>query len=175
MTDDKRDEIHRAMVRLATGDREAFGTVFDGLWIPLRAFAMRVTGNHPESEDIAQRTLLKVFSRISDFDTSRDGVAWAFGIATFELKTFRKQTQRRKEHPEIDPGQVATSVSTPEQSAIDAQLQAALVEVLGELRPSDREALMPEGRGSTPLNATWRKRRQRALVRLREIWSRRYE
>lgn len=161
------------MVLLASGDRDAFGIVFDGLWAPLRAFALRATNNHPDAEDIAQRTLLKLFARISDFDTSRDGVAWAFGIATFELKTFRKQASRRKEVAEIDPTRIATSAASPEESAIDAELHQSLEAVLGALKASERQALLSEV--STPLSPTWRKRRQRALARLRGIWSRRYE
>lgn len=163
------------MVLLASGDRDAFATVFDGLWPSVRAFAVRATGDAPEAEDIAQRTLLKVFSRITDFDTTRDGVAWVFGIAAFEIKTFRKQRQRRKEGPEIDSAHAAAPAATPEEAAIEMELRQALTDVLGELKPTDREVLLSDRARNEPASATSRKRRQRALGRLRDLWRRRYE
>ena len=85
------------MVRLAEGDRGAFDAVFAGLWPELLVFVRSAMAGDPEAEDLAQQTLQKIFFRISDFDTSRDGVAWAFGIAIYEVRTLRRKRQRRKE------------------------------------------------------------------------------
>src|SRR5579859_2507481 len=93
----QRRTVHGAMVRLAEGDRVAFDTVFAGLWPELLAFVRRAMPGHPDAEDLAQQTLLKIFFRISEFDTSRDGVAWAFGIAIYEVRTCRRTRQRRRE------------------------------------------------------------------------------
>jgi hypothetical protein len=77
MNNHQRLAIHEAMIRLAQGDRGAFSAVFGGLWTPLLQFMQRAVQGHPDIEDLAQQTLLKIFSRISDFDTTRDGVSWA--------------------------------------------------------------------------------------------------
>src|SRR5262249_1951892 len=82
---------HEAMVRLAEGDRGAFDAVFAGLWPELLAFVRSAMPGHPDAEDLAQQTLLKIFFRISELDTTRDGVAWAFGIAIFEVRTLRRK------------------------------------------------------------------------------------
>jgi RNA polymerase sigma-70 factor, ECF subfamily len=164
------------MVRLAHGDRDAFGLVFDGLWPHVHGFVMRAMPGHPDAEDLAQQTLLKIFARISNFDTGRDGVAWAFGIASYEIKTLRRQLQRRREVPDDEGMDRPAREHTPEEAAIDRNLRAALIAVLGEMTPADRAALLTEGPdGSFSISPTaWRKRRQRALERLRALWRKRH-
>ena len=176
MTDEQRRDIHAAMVRLAHGDRDAFGLVFDGLWPHVHGFVMRAMPGNPDAEDLAQQTLLKIFARISDFDTGRDGVAWAFGIASYEIKTLRRQVQRRREVPDEDGMDRPARAHTPEEVAIDRDLRAALIAALGELAAADRAALLNEGPdGSSSLSpSAWRKRRQRALERLRAVWRKRH-
>jgi RNA polymerase sigma-70 factor (ECF subfamily) len=163
------------MVRLADGDREAFAFVFEELWPALLAFARSAMPGDPDAEDLAQQALLKVFSRISEFDTDRDGVAWAFGIAANEVRTQRKRLQRRREVGDaLDT--VPDRACSPEQVVLDDDLSRALSAALGELSASDRAVLAPsdEHQMTGPVDAAGRKRRQRALDRLRAIWSRLY-
>lgn len=171
MNEHERRRINDAMVRLSHGDRSAFDGVFGGLWGPLSDYVRRAVDGHPDAEDLAQQTLLKVFSRISEFNPSRDGVSWAFGIATFEIRTLRKKIQRRRE---TSIENIATADSRPSQEAtlIDADLRDALVAVMGQLQQSDRDILLA---GAGPSNAevspaALRKRRQRAIDRLRSLW-----
>lgn len=160
------------MVRLAEGHRDAFTVVFDGLWPHVLRFVTRAMLGHPDAEDAAQRTLLKVFSRITDFDTGRDGVSWAFGIASYEVMTLRRQMQRRREVPAEQAEDRVADVPTPEDVAIERDLRGALAETLGTLSEPDRDALLSSPLGTVVSQATWRKRRQRALERLRAAWSR---
>ena len=171
MNERERRQVNDAMVRLANGDRSAFDAVFGGLWAPLSDYVRRALNRHPDAEDLVQQTLLKVFSRISEFDPSRDGVSWAFGIATNEIRTRRKKVQRRREASIED---VAFADSRPSQEAtlIESDLQEALVAVMGQLRQSDRDILLAgAGPSSAEVSpAALRKRRQRALDRLRSLW-----
>lgn len=171
MNDWQRLQVNDAMIRLAHGDRDAFGTVFEGLWQPVLAYMRRALPGHPDVEDLAQRTLLKIFSRVSDFDTSRDGVSWAFGIATYEVKTLRRQVLRRGEIPLVAANDAAVDGRSPENVAIDADLHDALANALGRLSSADRAALLGESASAPGVNApAWRKRRQRAFQRLKAIW-----
>jgi hypothetical protein len=77
------------MVRLADGDRGAFGPLYDTLWPVLLGFARRALAGSPDAEDAAQTALMKVFSRACDFDPSRDALSWVLGIAAFECRTLR--------------------------------------------------------------------------------------
>jgi RNA polymerase sigma-70 factor (ECF subfamily) len=167
----QRKGVHRAMVRLAEGDRGAFDAVFAGLWPELLVFVRSAMAGDPEAEDLAQRTLQKIFFRISEFDTSRDGVAWAFGIAIYEVRTLRRKRQRRKEVSADSASVAADRSPSPEALLIETDLRRALTESLGELTDADRAVLLPgETAGTDVAPAAWRKRRQRALERLRTVW-----
>jgi RNA polymerase sigma-70 factor (ECF subfamily) len=179
MNDRERGRINEAMIRLAEGDRGGFDVVFDGLWPHVLAFVGRAMPGHSDREDVAQRTLLNVFARISDFDTRRDGVSWAFGIATYEVKTLRRQLQRRRETSTDDDSleRLEAATSSPEDLVIRADLRAALAEVLAHLSDADRDALLAGDDAHTATGMTrvaLRKRRQRALERLRALWSKRH-
>lgn len=159
------------MVRLADGDRGAFDVVFDGLWPELRAFVRSAIPGDPDADDLAQQTLLKIFFRVAEFDTSRDGVAWAFGIAIYEVRTLRRKRQRRREVIAEAAGSPIDRRPSPEALLIDTDLRRALTEALGELTGADRAVLLPEDAADVNVSpAAWRKRRQRALERLRSVW-----
>lgn len=167
----QRRTVHTAMVRLAEGDRAAFDTVFAGLWLELLAFVRGAMSGHADADDLAQQTLLKIFFRISEFDTSRDGVAWAFGIAIYEVRTLRRKRQRRREVSAESAGPATDARPSPEAVLIETDLRRALAESLGELTDADRAVLLPDDAdeiGVSPV--AWRKRRQRALARLRSVW-----
>jgi hypothetical protein len=54
---------------------------------------------------------------------------------------------------------------------IETEQRRALAESLGELTDADRAVLLPEDPVEINVSAAaWRKRRQRALARLRSVW-----
>ena len=156
------------MVRMANGERAAFQDVFNGLWPVCLARAARSLGVRADSEDTAQRAILKVFDRIVDFDRERDGVSWALTITAFEILTTRKQHTRRREdarewdreddHPRADA------------QLLEHELLTSVRELIGELSERDREALEAMLSGAKPSGETERKRRFRAVERLRAAW-----
>ncbi|MDY7226966.1 RNA polymerase sigma factor [Hyalangium rubrum] len=176
MDEAARAQVHAQMVRFAQGHRDAFEEVYVALWPRLLAFTSGLLQNPSEAEDAAQTALLKVFSRITDFNTRRDGVAWAFGIAAYEVRSLRRQRNRRRE------ASLGTATSTPDSSSdaqealIAQQLRQALAQTLSYLSEMDREALLAPGadQGSEALPPHMRKRRQRAMERLRSFWRKLY-
>ncbi len=172
MTPGRRREIHDAMVRFADGERDAFRAVFDGLWPVLLAFARGMHLDEVDAEDAAQRALLKVFDRIADLDRARDGVTWALTVTAYEVLTIRKQRVRRREESGDLPVHLAAGTD-PEEALIAEDLRRALRAVVGELEERDRAALAEvlEETGITP-GETARKRRFRAMERLRAAWRR---
>lgn len=159
------------MERLADGDRSAFRPAFALLWPRLRAFGVRYAGA-ADGEDAAQRALLRIFSRAGEYDRRRDALAWALGIAAWECRTLRRRRERRKEH-DVLIAERADERPTPEDAAIDADLRAAVTEVLGTLRAGDVETISAAA-GERPRGATFRKRLQRALARFRIAWRTRH-
>jgi RNA polymerase sigma factor (sigma-70 family) len=165
--------LQNLMIRLADGDRSAFHPLFTALWPIVRRF----TGRHlppPEAEDAAQETLLKLFRQASRFDPTRSAVAWALGVAGFEIRTARRRRLRRREDPALSArlGERSHPARDPEAEALAGDLESALRDTIGTLRPADVETLRLYALGERPpvAAATFRKRVQRALARLRTAW-----
>jgi RNA polymerase sigma-70 factor (ECF subfamily) len=178
MDAERRSAIHAAMVRLADGDRAAFDVLLDELWPVILAFAERGVGKGPDAEDIAQETFFKLCSRISDFDRARDGLSWAFGIAGYEILTQRKRRRRRREvSAEAVLEHAPDASASQEDSLLEREQRTALEQTLQTLDEEDRIALglvpaLPAPHLPSPqvASATLRKRKQRALDRLRGLW-----
>jgi len=173
----ERKAIHDAIVRLSDGDRSQVRQLLDALWPILLAFARRGVGQEQDAEDVAQETFLRICSRISDFDRSRDGLSWVFGIAKYEILTHRRRLRRQGEALDVPELALAEDPARSQEADFIAhELALALESVLGRLEPSDRAALGLASfeAGSAPTLAAARKRRQRALERLRSLWRRLY-
>lgn len=170
----RRKTIHEAMVRLSDGDRSAMKTLVHELWPVVLSFAQRGLPDAADAEDAAQEVFLKICSRITDFDRSRDGLSWAFAIAHFEVLTLRRRRQRRRESAAIDVvlADHADSAPSQEEAAIQIELDALVLAVAGKLSAAERESLglVESARSQPASNAALRKRKQRALDRFRAVW-----
>jgi RNA polymerase sigma-70 factor, ECF subfamily len=180
VTPQERAELHTLMKRLAGGDRTAIAQAFATLWPVLRSFARCALGNDADAEDAAQVTAMKLFAQVADFDPQRsDAVGWALTIASFECRTIRRQRHRRREIADADALllPIADDTSgTPESLAIERDLDAAVRQVLKDLKPEDAETIFASIASTRPTNdATFRKRLQRALARLRLAWKAKHE
>ncbi|MCU1282647.1 MAG: polymerase sigma-70 factor, subfamily [bacterium] len=126
-----------------------------------------------DADDAAQSALLKLFERASEFDPERDALAWIVGIVSYECLTLRRKLTRRREQGGEALAAVVDGAPSPEERTMSNELEEVAVAMLGRLRPGDREtlriALFGEGeRAAHP--ATFRKRVERALGRLRAAW-----
>jgi RNA polymerase sigma-70 factor (ECF subfamily) len=169
----RRKTIHDAMVRLSDGDRSAFDVLLDELWPVVLSFAERGIGRAADAEDIAQEVFYRICSRISDFDRNRDGLSWAFGIASYEIMTHRKRALRRREvHDETVLAAETDQGASQEEVLIDRELMLAFEHAMGALTDEDRIVLglVPNAVGLGPASPALRKRKQRAVDRLRGLW-----
>jgi len=179
MDEQQKAQLQSWMIRLADGDRSAFEPLFEALQPLLERFARRSLGRTgagaDDAKDVAQEALLRVFARAHEFDRKRDALNWILGITAYECKTHRKRRQRSREEGAEDAyfESKASSEADPEEDLMTRDLLAAAQEVLGTLREKDsatiRAALLGTGR-PTVAPATFRKRLQRAVHRLRLAW-----
>ncbi|MCP3136086.1 RNA polymerase sigma factor [Pyxidicoccus xibeiensis] len=172
-----RQELQQWMARLADGDRSAFAPAFGVLHPLVLRFCSRLLPDGEDAEDAAQSALLKVFTRASDFDASRDALPWVLSLAAYECRTSRKARQRRREEAPPDESVPDVREEGPEARLACAQLAAALRDVLEELRPEDAATLaaaMGEVERPAVPPATFRKRLERAMTRLRAAWRTRH-
>lgn len=139
----------------------------------LLAFAQRGVGNATDAEDIAQEVFLRICARIGEFDAKRDGVSWAFGIASYEILSHRKRVLRRREDAGVDVTSQRDAQPTQEDLAARRELLAALREVIGEMSDDEQRALGlsdDTAASGASASAAERKRKQRALTKLRVLW-----
>jgi RNA polymerase sigma factor (sigma-70 family) len=167
----RRSALQEELTALARGERAAFDPLFARLWPLLRGFARRFLPAQ-EADDAAQEALLRIFRRASEFDPERDALAWALGIAAWQIRTQRTKTRRRREETAESLPEREAPAASPEEQAAAGQLAAALERALAELPPGDAATLLAYARGERPdlPGATFRKRVERALGRLRTLW-----
>jgi len=173
MERNQRHTLNNDLARLADGDRAAFRPVFDLLWPALRGYAASILANDALGEEAAQQALMKVFEQASDFDASRDGWSWAVAITTWECRTLRRRLGRRKEALDSSAWLEAlpSMVASPEALAIAANLETGLADMIASLGAMDQETLrLTLAETGPPSTATFRKRRQRAMARLKAAW-----
>lgn len=166
----RRQLLQQSLSSLARGDREAFAPVFDLLWPIYRRFARK---HLPESDadDAAQEALLKLFTRADEFDSSRDAAAFAIGVAYHEIRTWRRKRWRRREDAPQSEATGAVALQ-PEDVLAEREADEMIEWGLSRLSPADRETLTlyaHDERADSVSAATFRKRVQRALERLRAI------
>jgi RNA polymerase sigma-70 factor (ECF subfamily) len=81
-------EDAQALARLASGDMEALGELYDRHHAAVRGFLTRALGDADEAEDLVHATFLALPKAASSFDPTRPCRAWLFGIA---VRMMRRQ------------------------------------------------------------------------------------
>jgi len=167
-----RANIQRLMTVAADGDRAAIEPLFRALWLPLVRYATRFLDDIALAEDVVQDALTRLFGQLERFDRDRDALAWAFTHVTWQARTARRTHERRRED-----FAVADHAIQPAHEDRDL-IRAALAE-LEALPDRDREIIAAAILDDTTLRdtlapATFRKRLERALARLRTSWRSRH-
>ena len=175
MTTD-RQQLDRWMAAAADGDRAAVDPLFAALWPVGLGYATRFLGDATTAEDATQDALVKLFGQIDQYDRSRDALTWALTHVTWQCRTARRRKTRRAE----------TTLPAEPDAAIDGAMLAeerelvrAAVATLSALAPRDVEILVASLTDDDVLRmtiapATFRKRLERALGRLRISWRSRH-
>lgn len=161
------------MARLASGEREVFAQVFETLWPSIHRLCLSLLSNEADAADAAQEAMMKILERASDYDKTRPAMPWAMAIAGWECRTILRRRSRRREvgEPQTEP-----AGAHPEEDFVRQNLTAAALAALGELSDADRETLIATfwEEAATVSGATLRKRRERAIDRLRKSFRRLY-
>jgi RNA polymerase sigma-70 factor, ECF subfamily len=168
------ETLDASMARLARGDRSAFTAVFQALWPRTLRLCAGILKNDADAADAAQQALTKILERASEYDSRRPALPWALGIASWECRTLLKRRARRREVA-VDEALVG-AITGGQEDAVERQLLEAAVTALGTLSDTDKETLLATfwEEAASVGGATLRKRRERALVRLKEAFRRLY-
>ena len=172
---DSAADLDGLMARLAQGDRSAFVPIFRVLWPAVRDFCVAFLKSEAEGENAAQQALEKILARASDYDPTRRALPWALAIAAWESRTARQRRRRRRE--DFDE-RVHTRLrsETLEDDLMERDLVRAAAAAMGSLSSADQDVLVATflEEAADVSGATLRKRRERAMKRLRQAFWRLY-
>ncbi|MDP2345836.1 MAG: sigma-70 family RNA polymerase sigma factor [Deltaproteobacteria bacterium] len=154
--------------RLRDGDRAAARPVFDALWPPCSALARSQLQNDDDAKDAAQVALMRLFREVAGFDDARSGLGWGLALVTWECRTIRKKRSRSRAVPLHEGVDVAGPADLLGE-LVRAEDVARVARAFVDLDEGDRETLRALLDGDAAGHPTLRKRRQRALDRLRAL------
>ena len=162
------------MTAAADGDRAAVDPLFHALWPITVGYATRFLGNPSLAEDCAQESLVKLFGQLERFDRERDALTWALTHATWQCRTERRKHARRGETNES----IEVAVDDRHRHE-ERELVHAALDTLASLPARDRDVIAAVLTDDDELRralapATFRKRLERALGRLRTSWRSRH-
>ncbi|SNS04975.1 RNA polymerase sigma-70 factor, ECF subfamily [Actinacidiphila glaucinigra] len=128
--------------RLRSGDRAAFGGLFDAHARVVHAHALRVTGDWATAQDVVSLTFLEAWRLRGKLGAEVVNTrAWLLGIATNVLRnTARTARRHRAAMSRLPPRQPVPDFADEVVGRItDTQRLAAASRALGRLRRADRE------------------------------------
>lgn len=177
MTTD-RQQLDRWMAAAADGDRTAIDPLFHALWPIVVAYATRFVADATLAEDVAQEAMVKLFAQLEHYDRERDALTWALTHTTWQCRTARRRIHRRKETAVAGEMTIEMTIDGA-LIAEERELVRAAVTTLASLGPRDVEILIAALTDDDVLRcalapATFRKRLERALARLRTSWRSRH-
>lgn len=175
-----RQQLDRWMAAAADGDRAAIDPLFHALWPIVLGYATRFVGDRTLAEDVTQEALVKLFAQLDRYDRERDALTWALTHATWQCRTARRAHGRRHETP-IDVAREERGDPSVDGVLLaeERELVHAAVATLASLGRRDVEILTAALTDDDVLRcslapATFRKRLERALSRLRTSWRSRH-
>lgn len=164
------------MSALADGDRDAFAPVFRLVKPLLDGYVSKLVRDSSARDEIVQASMIKLFESASTFDPERDAAAWVLALASWEVRSFRRDRARQLIRMGGDPMRVVNeSGHDPEGEALRREIADAVHACLGDLSVTDQEVILMTLAEERPPTPTFRKRLERALARFKSKWVARYE
>lgn len=131
-------QLDEALQRVHEGDTAAFEVIVRRFERPLRAWLAAHVPPGVDVDEVAQRSFVAAFSRLSEFEPGTNFAAWLFTIARFQLRTETTRLRRIADYharygPELlDRELERRSDETPELWTLRLEHLQRCVEALGE-------------------------------------------
>jgi RNA polymerase sigma-70 factor, ECF subfamily len=133
--------------RIASGDRQALAEMYDRYSRPLCATAYRILNDATEAEDIVHDVFVTLWTKASDFDSTRGSVfSWAVALtrnrAIDRLRSRRRRSELLDASAPSDLGYEPSGEQADSTEEVSLREKAQLVRAaVGELAPEQRTAL----------------------------------
>lgn len=125
------------------GDDDAFTKLVEMYQTPVYNLCYRMLGDPQEAEDAAQEAFWRAYQALKRYDPRRSFITWLLSIAAH----YCIDQQRRRKLPAFSIDQntdefIPDHAPDPEQSVSQSEQERLLHQLLAELNPQDRAALI---------------------------------
>lgn len=115
--------------------QEKIENLYETCYMRVFSYAMTLTGERTQAEEITQETFFRAFAKQSEFRGEADEVTWLCAIA----KNFWSDEKRRGKHSGKMPEEMTDPGSGPEQTAVDRDSSFRIHMALHQLEEPYRE------------------------------------
>lgn len=130
------------ILRVRSGDREAFGPLVARYQASLRMFAARWIPSSEDVLDVVQESFIDAYKHLDRFDTSRDFRAWLLGICRHRIAAhLRTRGRQTRSHRAMVDEVLARSVEKCEIDEDESDSLQVLRTCLTRLSPEHRQLL----------------------------------
>ena len=145
------------------GDGAAFETLYKRHERAILSRALRITGNHEDSEDVVQLSFEKAFIHLNTFEGRSSFSTWLTRIALNEALMLRRKWRKAREvsideRPDTEEdsviGEIPDSRPNPERRYFEQECCDLMLMAIDELRPGMRAALQIFDLNERSLNET---------------------
>lgn len=127
------------------GNLDMFGELVQLYQQPIFNLAYRMLGDPQEAEDAAQEAFIRAYSHLGNYDTNRPFKTWLFSIASnhcIDRLRKRRLTWVSIDEPLPPHPALVSDQHDPEQSLLDQERSMMVQELLHELSPDYRAAVI---------------------------------
>lgn len=133
------------VARVLDGDQQAFGELVETYQRSVYNLTYRMLGNAGEAEDAAQEAFLRAYRHLKRYDPGRSFKTWLLSIASnhcIDRLRKRRLTWLSIDEPLPPHPALNSDEPNPEAAAVRSEREAAMQELLGELAPDYRTAVV---------------------------------
>jgi RNA polymerase sigma-70 factor (ECF subfamily) len=140
------DSDAELMLRVAGGDKAAFGLLFDRYQPSVTRFAFRFVGDRARAEELAQDIFVKLYRSAKGYRPSAKFKTYLFRVATNhclnEVRRGEYRMPRPTERTEEDdaPVELPSDDSRPDEALAGKEMERAVGEALAKLSERERAA-----------------------------------
>jgi RNA polymerase sigma-70 factor (ECF subfamily) len=138
----------KLLSRVAKGDLDSFGHLYDQSCVLLFTLASRILSNREEAAQLLQDVYLEVWRKVARYDVGRGTpVAWLVTLTRSRAIDRIRSGASSSAHTGIDPSQNPGSrerdddASVPQETKEDSELRLTVAKAVAELPAAQREAL----------------------------------
>lgn len=129
------------LVEAAKQDPEAFGALYDRYFDRIYSYAYNHTGSHDEAEDVTAQTFKQAFENLARFEWRGLPMgAWLYRIASNVITGMHRRSRPTAAFEEAF--EVPNSGPTPEDSFLQGEQNAQLLEMVRRLPDAQRQAIL---------------------------------